>query len=212
MKAAFDNTGFDRPRRAFTLVEMMITSAVFLLLFTAIIYTYIFALNLHETDRIKLTASDEARKTLNQLVDEIRSANKVRIGNRTGTNFVPCGTNGFQLGNAIQIYPTNTSNVWLQYYYETNTVPTNYFSRLMFVSYSNSAQPVQAIASSVTNTLPVFTAEDSYGNVITNNLNVNVIGVCLQFRQLQYPLVNIGPTNYFQYYQLHTRITRRMMY
>jgi prepilin-type N-terminal cleavage/methylation domain-containing protein len=211
MKADPKNAGLVRRQRAFTLVEMMITSAVCLLLTTAIAYTYIFALNLHETDRIKLTATDEARKTLIRLVDEVRSANKVRIGNLNGTNFVPCTTNGLQFGNAIQIYPTNMSNLWLQYYYETNNISTN-FSKLVYISYTNAWQPTLAIASSITNTLPVFTAEDSYGNVISNNLNVDVIGVCLQFRQLQYPLVNIGPTNYFQFYQLHTRITRRMMY
>ena len=211
MKADFENAGLVRHQRAFTLVEMMITSTVCLLLTTAIAYTYIFALNLHETDRIKLSASDDARKTLIRLVDEVRSANKIRIGNGDYTNFVACATNGLQAGNAIQIYPTNLSNVWLQYYYETNVISTNY-SRLVYISYTNAWQPTLAVANALTNALPVFAAEDSYGNIITNNMNIDVIGVCLQFRQLQFPLVNIGPTNYFQYYQLHTRITRRMMY
>ncbi len=79
-------------------------------------------------------------------------------------------------------------------------------------SYTNAGQPTLAIAGSITNTMPLFAAEDGYGHTLTNNLNNVVIGVYLQFRQLQYPLVNIGPTNYFQYYQLHTRITRRLMY
>jgi len=211
MKTAAENIGTVRIQRAFTLAEMMISSAVFLLLSTAIVYTYIFALNLHETDRIKLSATDDARKTLIRLVDEVRSANKVRIGNGNYTNFVECATNGVQTGNAIQIYPTNVSTIWLQYYYQTNPLSSN-FSKLEFTSYTNVGHPSLAIANSLTNTLPLFAAEDSYGNALSNNMNNVVISVCLQFCQLQYPLVNIGPTNYFQYYQLHTRITRRLMY
>jgi len=211
MRIALENSSPSRPRRAFTLAEMVITSAVFLMLTTAIVYTYIFALNLHETDRIKLSATDDARKTLIRLVDQVRSANKVRIGNGNYTNFVECVTNGVQTGNAIQIYPTNLGSIWMQYYYETNTASSN-FSKLVFISYTNSGRPSLAIANSITNTVPLFSAEDSYGRALSNNLNNVVIGVCLQFRQLQYPLVNIGPTNYFQYYQLRTRITRRLMY
>lgn len=211
MNTTPEHFGRGRLRRGFTLVEMMMTSAVCLLLTTAIIYTYIFALNLHETDRIKLSASDDARKTLIKLIDEVRSANKVRIGNGNSTNFVECATNGVQAGNAIQIYPTNASNVWLQYYYETNPLSV-YSNKLVFTSYTNVGHPALAIASAITNTLPLFTAEDSYGNALSNNLNNVVIGVCLQFRQLQYPMVNIGPTNYYQHYQLRTRITRRLMY
>jgi prepilin-type N-terminal cleavage/methylation domain-containing protein len=211
MKTIPEHIGWGRLQRGFTLVEMLITSAICLMLTTAIVYTYIFALNLHETDRIKLSASDDARKSLIRLVDEVRSANKVRIGNGNYTNFVECATNGLQVGNAIQIYPTNSSNIWLQYYYESNQLSTN-FSKLVITSYTNVGVPTLFTANAITNTLPLFSAEDSYGNPLSNNMNNVVVGVCLQFIQLQYPLVNIGATNYFQYYQLHTRITRRITY
>ncbi len=211
MKPNPQNSRSVRRQRAFTLVEMVITSAVFLMLTTAVVYTYIFALNLHETDRIKLSATDEARKVLVPLVGQIRSANQVKIGNGNALNFVACAVNGLQAGNAIQIFPTNVTTTWTEYYYETNTASSN-FSKLVYVNSSNLTETVVALAASLTNTLPVFDAEDTYGNPLMTNQNNVVIGVCLQFCQLQYPLVNIGPTNFFQYYQLHTRITRRLMY
>jgi hypothetical protein len=196
---------------AYTLVEIMTATSVFLLLMTAIIYTYIFALNLHETDKIKLGASDDARKAIIGLVDQIRSANKIRIGEGNVTNFVECATNGIQQGNAIQICPTNTNTIWLQYYYETNSGSSNY-SKLLFTSYTNPGQYSLVIGHSMTNAVPLFSSEDSYGNVLSNDLNNRVIGMYLQFFQIEYPVVNIGPTDYYQYYQLHTRVTRRMIY
>jgi Tfp pilus assembly protein PilW len=197
--------------QGYSLAEIMITSSVFLMLMTAIIYTYIFALNLHETDRIKLSACDGARKALVPLVDQIRSASKVKIGNGNATNFLECASNGTQSGNAIQIFPTNVTTTWMKYYYETNKTSSN-FCKLVYVSSTNNTQTMVAIGDSLTNTLPIFAAEDAYGNPLTTNVNNVVIGVNLQFCQLEYPVVKIGPTNYFQYYQLHTRITRRLMY
>ncbi len=196
---------------AYTLVEMMTATAVFLMVMTAIIYTYIFALNLHETDKIKLGASDDARKAIIGLVNQIRSATTITIGEGNVTNFVPCATNGIQQGNALQICPTNTNSIWLQYYYETNSASSNY-SKLLFTSYTNPGLYNLVIGHSMTNAVPLFSSEDSYGNILSNNLNNRVIGMYLQFFQIEYPIVHIGPTDYYQYYQLHTRITRRMLY
>jgi hypothetical protein len=45
--------------------------------------------------------------------------------------------------------------------------------------------------------------------VLTNNFNNRVIGVTLEFFQLQNPTVPIGPGSVFDYYRLRTKITRR---
>jgi hypothetical protein len=57
----------------------------------------------------------------------------------------------------------------------------------------------------------VFTAEDYAGNVQLNNFNNRVIGVTLQFFQLQTPTVPIGPGCLYDFYQLRTKITRRAL-
>jgi hypothetical protein len=57
----------------------------------------------------------------------------------------------------------------------------------------------------------VFTSEDFAGNVLNNNLNNRVIGVTLQFYQLEAPPVLIGPGSLYDFYQLRTKITRRAL-
>ena len=66
------------------------------------------------------------------------------------------------------------------------------------------------MASAISNQV-VFTAENHLGQVLTNNNNNRVIGLTLQFYQLQYPTINIGPGGLYDFYQLRTRITRRAL-
>jgi hypothetical protein len=66
------------------------------------------------------------------------------------------------------------------------------------------------VAHAISNQI-VFTAEDYAGRILTNNENNRVIGLSLQFYQLQYPAIPIGPGNHFDYYQLRTKITRRAL-
>jgi hypothetical protein len=47
---------------------------------------------------------------------------------------------------------------------------------------------------SITNNI-VFSAEDAVGNVLTNNDNNRVIALTLQFYQIQYPIIKIGPAS-----------------
>jgi hypothetical protein len=95
------------------------------------------------------------------------------------------------------------------YYYETNTASAN-FSKLCRTESPTIGGNTTVIASSVTNLITIFSSEDAYGNPLMNNQQANrVIGVTLQFYQLEYPLVKVGPGNFYDFYQLHTRVTRR---
>jgi Tfp pilus assembly protein PilW len=204
-----------RREHAFTLAELMITVSLSVLLTTGIIYGYLFELHMYEITNIKLGATDDARKALIKLTDEIRSAWKVQIGSGDLNSFTEVVSNAYQQGNAIQISmdAANTNN-WIRYWYETNAASanglnTNYTKLLRTVDGANYSL---VIAHSITNLNPVFTAEDSNGNVLTNNVNNRVIGMTLQFYQMEYPMVNIGPGNYYDFYQLRTRVTRRTFY
>jgi hypothetical protein len=66
------------------------------------------------------------------------------------------------------------------------------------------------VANSISNAI-VFRAENHLGQILTNNQNNRVISLELQFYQIAYPVVNIGPGQLFDYYQLRTRITRRAL-
>ena len=199
-----------RRLNAFTTTEMIVTATLFLLLVAGVLYGYLFGLSMYQITNVKLGATDDARKGFIRLTDEIRSAWQVQIGNGTQSNFTQVASNALQRGNALQIYmQTSDTNSWIRYWYQTNSAGTNFTTLLRAQSGQNYNL---IICHSITNLQPLFTSEDSNGNVISSNVNNRVIGVTLQFYQLEYPRINVGPGSYYDFYQLHTRITRRTLF
>jgi hypothetical protein len=155
--------------------------------------------------------SDDARKAVIRLTDEIRSSTKLKLGAGNRTNFFEVSTNAAQMGNAIQIYATTDSNSWVRYYYETNPASADY-TKLCRTASTDTTNSALIVAHAINPKSTLFTAEDSYGNVLSNNVNNRVIGLSLQFYALEYPSVKIGPGAMYESYQLHTRITRRRIF
>ncbi len=191
---------------AFTLTELMISMALFVIVSGGIIYSHINGLRFYEITRAKLGASESARISLGLMTSEIRGAQKVLIGTGSGSSFVQVtgGTN--QQGNAIQVYrpdwhATTNSNSWVRYYRDTST-------SFVMRKPGPSAAP-QLVAEYVTNAT-VFTATDHTGtNVLTENDNNAIIDVKMQFYQLRYPRVSIGTNQFFEFFQITSRIARR---
>lgn len=195
--------GQTRPRAAaYSLPEFMVAMTIMLLFMAAILTSHLFGLRLFELVKAKLGASDEARSAISKLVSEIRSAKIVRIGSGSLTGFTEIPPNTSQIGNAVQIYATTNTSAFIRYYWDATDQK---LKRTV-----NGATYVSVVANSISNQL-VFTSEDHAGQVLTNNRNNRVIGLTLQFYQLQYPLVAIGPGQLFDYYQLRTKITRRAL-
>ena len=188
--------------RAFTLPEVLIAMSIATLVLGAVMGSHLFGLRMFELTRAKLGASDDARRALNLMIGEIRAAKVVRIGQGDQTAFAEIPPNTPQAGNAIQVYGSTNTNSFVRYFY----LPADRSLRRLA---SGSAQPT-VVAGSVSNQT-VFTSEDFSGRILTNNENNRVIGLALQFYQLQYPAVAIGPGNHFDSYQLRTRITRRAL-
>lgn len=212
MKTHSPNQNIPRRNTAFTLAEVMVASSIFVMLMSSLVYTFLFGLHLQETMATKLGASDNARKALIHLTDEIRSATTIKIGSGDPASFVAAGTNAPQTGTSMQILTSTNTNSWVCYYYETNGASAN-FSKLCRTDSPGNGGATTVIASSVTNIVKLFTSEDPYGNPLMNNQQANrVIGVTLQFYQLEYPLVKVGPGNFYDFYQLHTRVTRRKIH
>ena len=69
---------------------------------------------------------------------------------------------------------------------------------------------IDVVAEYITNSV-VFTLEDFRGTNLTSSQNNRVIGLKMQFYQIQFPVTMIGPGNYYDYYQLQTKITRRTL-
>ena len=197
MKLLNKSTGISK---GFTLPEMMVTMAIFGLVSAGIISTHLFGLRMCEITKAKLGASDDSRRALDKIVNEIRSASTVRVGDGSSGTFVEAALNAPQLGNAVEIYPTSATNSWIRYYVDSG-------DKQLKRKVSGSAA-LSVVAHFVTNSA-AFTSEDAYGNVLTNNANNRVLGMSLEFYQMQYPMVKVGPGNFYDFYKLETKITRR---
>jgi hypothetical protein len=201
MQLSITNSHHSRRQMALTLVELLITMTLTTILVGGVIYSHMMGGRLMQFAAAKLGASDSARKAFGKLQDEIRAATTIQIGNGTATNFTAIANGTAQQGRAIQIFPT-TNNWWIRYYYETNN------SELRRVTSIN-ATP-QLIASYVTNAI-LFSKEDYLGNTLSADTGNSAVNVRLQFYQLSYPMTKVGTNNFYEYFQLQTRITRRIL-
>ena len=193
---------FSRSRFAFTLVEIQISMAVIMLVIGGVISSHVFGLKLNEATRAKLSASDAARNAIGKLVNDIRSAKTIEVGSGSFSAFVAV-TNGLaQQGSALKIYPTTNTASYIVYYWDSSD------SKLKRAA--TAATTPKAIAEYLTNSL-VFTSENYAGTILTDNQNNRVIGVNMQFYQIQYPITTIGQGGLFDYYQVRTKITRRTL-
>lgn len=191
-----------RPRRAFTLVEVLITMVTVTIVLGGAMAAYMYGLKMVQFVQPKLTASDDARKAVSMLTEEIRSAFDVKVGRRDGTSFQPVAPFTLQQGNAIRIYPTASTNQFIFYFWDVNDKTLK--------RTTNNATYTAVIAASIKNE-QVFAAEDFAGNILTNDVNNRVISTTLQFYQLQYPVVAVGPGNYYDWYQLQCKVTKRTL-
>jgi prepilin-type N-terminal cleavage/methylation domain-containing protein len=214
--------------RAFTLVEMMVSIAVFSLVVLVTVAMQVYAARVYTLAATKLTATEDARKTMNDIRDQVRSARLVYVGNyvyNTGnppSDFSPMTNGDLQEGNALMIYPNTSTNsftlVYLQPGYKSNNfsafgsnggpLGTN---SLLLVTFTNGGLQVSNdIADFVTNQI-VFDAENFEGSMLSSNQNNYVIHLTLNFSQWEYPIAYIGSNSFnaYDYYQLNTVMTRR---
>jgi prepilin-type N-terminal cleavage/methylation domain-containing protein len=191
-----------RCRAAYTLTEIMVASAIFSLVVLGSVGANLFGLKLYGITKAKLGASDEARKAISKLVNEVRSAKVVRVGNGSLSTFANIPVGQPQAGNALQIFPTTNSTPFIRYYWDS--------SDQRFKRTTDGAASSVVVANYISNQV-VFRAEDHLGNVMTSGQNNRVIDLKLEFFQLEYPNVYIGPGGLFDYYKLETRITRRAL-
>ncbi|HTX22786.1 MAG TPA: prepilin-type N-terminal cleavage/methylation domain-containing protein [Candidatus Aquilonibacter sp.] len=181
----------------FTLPEILIALTIFMLMLAGIITANLFGLQMFQLNENKLNATEWSRNTFGKITDEIRACSAVSVGNMTTNGvFVGLLDGEAQEGTAIEIQP-NTNSTSLIYYFLDSSDETFRRTELL-PSGSNTI----ILADSVTNTT-VFTAQDFSGNVLTNDLNDQVIHLTLEFYQPERYLVDPD------YYKLETSVTRR---
>jgi prepilin-type N-terminal cleavage/methylation domain-containing protein len=190
----------------FTLMEMMIALMVFSLLIAAMVAIQIFGMRVYTLGATKLTATSGARKTLDVMRDQIRSAKIVYVGTYTAPSgpFNRVANGSLQMGNALAIGGlTNSITTNYTIYYLDNSQPTN-----LMCSVTNGM--VTVLTKYVTNYYCFF-AEDYQTNIVSNYNNNPVIHVVMQFDQWEYPLGFIGTNavNAYAFYRIQARVARR---
>jgi hypothetical protein len=185
---------------AFTLTDLMTAMLLFSLVVLGVVYTHLFSLRMFRITVTKLSASAGARRSLNLVRDEIRSGKMLYVGHGDNLGFTRIADNSPQDGNALQIYPTASTNTYVRYYLDS---ANQELKRVV----AGSTQPF-IIARYITNQL-AFRAEDYTGNALTNSQNNRVIRMTLEFFQWDFPAGRRGGGAYYDYYRLQTRITRR---
>jgi len=180
--------------RAFTLTELLFTVALLSLVFTAVFVCQYYGMQLHGFIRPKLENAAFARDTLAHLVEEVRCAQSIEVGQGNATTFTAAGVTNAQQGNALRIRLAGNTNQFIYYYRDSGTETL----RRVSLGSSNAA----AVAQSVTNST-IFRIENFSGVVQTNNQNQAVVDVLLQMRQPSFR------RNVSDSYQVRTKITRR---
>jgi hypothetical protein len=187
---------------AFTFTEIMVAGTLLMMVLAGVLSAHLFGIRMFEITKAKLGANDEARQAISMMMEEIRTAKLVKIGSGSINSFSEVPLNARQEGSAVQIYPSISTNQFIRYFWDEGN------KQLMRTT--NGANAVSVVANSITNEL-IFAAENYAGTTLTNNENNRVIAMTPKFYQIQYPIVLIGPGQYYDYYQLSTKITRRAL-
>ena len=98
-------------RRGFTLVEMVLSSGIYMLVFVGVIVAIqVFALRVYTLAATKLTATQGSRKALNQMRDDIRQGKGLLVGtaDNQGHFVAATGTNG-AVATRSRFFPPRTS-------------------------------------------------------------------------------------------------------
>jgi len=199
--ASHETSRFGRSRQGgFTLAEIMTATGLFSLVVVAVVYSHLLGLKMFNITATRLSATFGARAALNSVRDDIRSGKTLYVGSGNSAGFTNVAGNGPQQGNALQIYPTAATNVFVRYYLDP--------AAQQLKRVTSGGGGAQVIASYITNQL-AFYAEDYAGNTLTNDQNNRVIRLYLEFYQWEFPVAGAGPGAFYDYYRLQTRATRR---
>ena len=135
-------------------------------------------------------------------------------------NFTSYGGINAAQGNAIQIFgSTNFSGPpYSLYFIQTNTMYGSPSNNLVWISVTTNsitqacATNIFKLSTYMTNYGDVFSAQDCYGNTISNSVKNNeAFAVKMQFYQWEYPLASSNHTSMSDYYQLNTLVCRRAL-
>jgi type II secretory pathway pseudopilin PulG len=202
MKFQLRHTAFARPRHragtasdgGFTLAELLIAISVFMFVISGIVFANLYGLKMYRITETTLNASDDVRKAIGRMTDEIRTCKGTWIGNVRNGVFEARLDGETQQGMGLLIQPTpNLTNVVIYFVNPSDKT---------FRRTTGASDTVTILAQSITNSV-VFTSHDFRGNVLTNTQNNRVIHMQLEFYQPKRAM------QISEYQKLETSVTRR---
>lgn len=196
MNDAFPMRSAVRLARGFTLAELLIAICVFGFLIVGVVTANLYGLSLFRITETKICATDDARRVIGNLANEVRSCKTTWVGNVKNGTFEAMLDGEKQQGTGLLIYP-NTNQANFIIYFVNPKDKT-------FRRTTSTPGSAVVLAESVTNAV-VFSAQDHLGNILTNNQNNRVIHFNLEFYQ---------PARHLQapdYYKVETAVTRRVL-
>jgi prepilin-type N-terminal cleavage/methylation domain-containing protein len=193
--------------RGLTMVEMMVTIAIFVMLITAFISANIFGLRYDELVCSKLGASEQSRRSFQQLTSDIRASKIWRIGTGGQSTFTAVSNATLMIGNSIQLNLTTDTNVFVRYYFETNgPFTTQPNGRLCRVTSSGQVTVMAQYLTNASGTSMIFQAQNYLGTDVLNDYQYKyVIDTLMEFYQFQFPKTYVGPGYYYDYYRIELK-------
>ncbi len=202
LEVPFPDSGRRRcpgPHQGFTLPEILIATAVFLLMVGGIIAANLFGLRMFQINTIKLNVTTWSRQTTDKMAGEVHACDSVSVGNVTTNGVFEGLLDGeTQQGNGLLIYPTADTNNYIVYFVNPNDAT---FRQTL---HAPGGTNTVVLADAVTNTI-AFSAQNFSGTVLTNIQNNRVIHLTLEFYQPARFLLGAD------YYKLETSMTRRAL-
>ena len=190
---------------AFTFVEVMIAATTLVLVLTAMISINLWGLAMTQRSSIWLLSTDDARRAMGMLHEDIRTAGTIYVGSGNLTGFTNANVSNLQAGNALKIIPSTNASAWCIYYYDaasSSLYRTNWDGTAVGDFRLVSANPI-------TNDNNIFTLQDYLGNNLSNATPAAIVNVYLSFTKLQNPQIVIEPGSPVDFYQINSKVAPR---
>ena len=188
--------------RAFSLTELLVVSALALLVGAMLLSALFFANRMWQITQAKIHSADKTRQLIRLVGSHVHSARILRVGSGGFGSFAEAPLDTPQQGNALQIHSTTDTNAFIRYYLDSGDKKLKYMT-------NGSTVPV-AVAKEVINGI-VFRMEDFQGNVLTSKQNNCVIGLTLDFAEIEGPGFRVGPGQYYQSFRVTTKVAQRTL-
>jgi hypothetical protein len=188
-----------RRDQGFTLTELSIASTIFMFVVAGVIASNIFGLRMIELTEPKQMAAQRARELIDQLSDDISTGWLVEVGMGSLGDFTPI-RRGVKRGNAVRVMYGSDTNDFVVYYHDAGVNE--------LVRFESGSVDSELVAWGVSNHL-VFSGEEIDGQALVQDQTAMVLGVTLQFSELELTRTPVAPDRTYTSYQFQKRLTWR---